>query len=167
VSYTGTRGIGLIKYTQENLPLSGDVVVANHPNNAPGVLYTLADLPANDPRRVDVRGQTLRLAANPQCAGTLTVSGITATTLCPVAVPIGNLEYSLRLPRTNERRPDGRFSTNTFVSNNAWTYYHGLQAEWTKRLSRRSYFPGRLHLEQGDRYNFRGDQFRRQREFGR
>ncbi len=136
VSYTGTRGIGLIKYTQENLPLSGDVVVANHPNNAPGVLYTLADLPANDPRRVDVRGQTLRLAANPQCAGTLTVSGIAATTLCPVAVPIGNLEYSLRLPRTNERRPDGRFSTNTFVSNNAWTYYHGLQAEWTKRLSR-------------------------------
>lgn len=136
VSYTGTRGIGLIKYTQENLPLNGDVLVANHPNNAPGVLYTLAGLPANDPRRVDVRGQVLHLAANAQCAGTLTVQGIAATTLCPVAVPIGDLEYSLRLPRTNERRPDGRFSTNTFVSNNAWTYYHGLQATWDKRLSK-------------------------------
>lgn len=136
VSYTGTRGIGLIKFTQENLPLTGEVLVANHANNAPGVLYTLTGLPANDPRRADVRGQVLRLAANAQCAGTLTVSGINTTAQCPVAVPIGNLEYSLRLPRTNERRPDGRFSTNTFVSNNAWTYYNGLQATWTKRLTR-------------------------------
>jgi hypothetical protein len=136
VSYTGTRGIGFIKYTQENLPVAGDVLVANHANNAPGVLYTLTGLPANDPRRVDVRGQTLHVAADPQCAGTLTVQGIAATTLCPVAVPIGNLEYSLRLPRTNERRPDGRFSTNTFVSNNAWSYYNGLQVDWQKKLSR-------------------------------
>jgi outer membrane receptor protein involved in Fe transport len=135
VSYTGTRGIGLIKYTQENLPLTGDVLVANHANNAPSVLYTLTGLPANDPRRVDVRGQTLRPAADAQCAGTLTVQGLAATAQCPVAVPIGNLEYSLRLPRTNERRPDGRFTTNTFVSNNAWTYYHGLQATWTKNFS--------------------------------
>jgi outer membrane receptor protein involved in Fe transport len=136
LSYVGNRGIGLIKYNLENLPLTGDVLVANHPNNAPGVLYTLIGLPANDPRRVDVRGQTLRLAADAQCAGTLTVQGIAATTQCPVAVPIGSFEYSVRLPRTNERRPDGRYETNSFVSNNAWTYYHGLQAEWTKRLSR-------------------------------
>ena len=57
-------------------------------------------------------------------------------TQCPVAVPLGALEYSFRLPRTNERRPDGRFTTNTVVSNDAWSYYHGLQIEFTKRLSR-------------------------------
>jgi hypothetical protein len=135
VSYTGTRGIGLIKFTQENLPLPGDVLVANHPNNAPGVLYTLSGLGATDPRRTDVRGQVLRLAADAQCAGT-GLSGVATTTQCPVAVPLGNLEYSFRVPRTNERRPDGRFTTNTFVSNNTWTYYNGLQATWTKRLSK-------------------------------
>jgi len=57
-----------------------------------------------------------------QCAGTLTVSGITATTLCPVAVPIGNLGVQPRLPRTNERRPDGRFSNETLSS----VITHGL-----------------------------------------
>jgi hypothetical protein len=65
----------------------------------------------------------------------LAVQGIAATALCPVAVPIGNFEYSFRLPRTDERRPDPRYTTNSLVSNNAWTYYHGLQAEWIKRLS--------------------------------
>ena len=116
--------------------LTGDVLVANHPNNAPGMLYALTGLPANDPRRVDVRGQTLRLAADAQCAGTLAVQGIGATIQCPVAVPIGNFEYSFRLPRTDELRPDGRYATNALISNNTWSYYHGLQAEWTKRLSR-------------------------------
>src|SRR5262249_6421608 len=135
VSYVGNRGIGLIKYNLENLPLRGDVLVANHPNNAPGALYTLTGLPANDPRRVDVRGQTLRLAADPQCAGTLTVQGIAATPQCPVAVAIGNFEYSFRVPRSEERRPEGRYSTNTLVSNGAWSYYDGLQAEWIKRPS--------------------------------
>jgi hypothetical protein len=84
---------------------------------------------------VDVRGQVLHLAANAQCAGT-GLAGVGTTTQCPVAVPLGNFEYSVRVPRTNERRPDPRFSTNTFVSNNAWTYYNGLQATWAKRLSK-------------------------------
>ncbi|MBI3264457.1 MAG: TonB-dependent receptor, partial [Acidobacteria bacterium] len=38
VSYTGTRGVGLLKYALANLPLSplnGPVRVADHPNNAP------------------------------------------------------------------------------------------------------------------------------------
>ncbi|HEX6732835.1 MAG TPA: TonB-dependent receptor, partial [Pyrinomonadaceae bacterium] len=138
VSYTGTRGIGLIKFTQENLPLVGDVSVVNHPNNAPNVLYNFAGPPAfsaTDPRRVDVRGQVLHVAANAQCAGT-GLAGVPTTAVCPVAVPLGNFEYSVRVPRTNERRPDPRFTTNTFVSNNAWTYYHGLQATWAKRLSK-------------------------------
>jgi hypothetical protein len=49
---------------------------------------------------------------------------------------LGPLEYSVRVPRTNERRLDARFTNNIVVSNNAWSYYHGLQVEWTKRLSR-------------------------------
>ena len=136
-SYTGTRGIGLLRFAQGNLPRvdPGGVLVQNHPNNAPTVLYTAAQRPAGDPRGVDVRGQVLRLAANALCAGT-GLAGIPTTPDCPVAVPLGNFEYSFRVPRTNERRPDGRFSTNLLVSNAAWSYYHGLQLEWTKKLSR-------------------------------
>ena len=69
------------------------------------------------------------------CAGT-GLANVGVTTQCPVAVPLGALEYSLRVPRTNERRPNGAFSTNTAVSNSAWSYYNALQVEWTKRLSR-------------------------------
>ncbi len=138
VSYTGNRGIGLLRYELINLPVhnSGNgVVVANHPNNAPDVLYTAAQRTAGDPRAVDVRGQTLRPAANLFCAGT-GLPGVATTTLCPTAVTLGPFEYSVRVPRTNERRPDGRFTTNTAVGNGSWSYYHALQAEWTKRLSR-------------------------------
>lgn len=134
MSYTGNRGIGLVKFSLENLPLTGDVVVVNAANNAPNVLYSFTGLAANDPRRVDTRGQTLRLAANAQCAGT-GLPSIPTTTLCPTPVPIGALEYSVRLPRVNERRPDPRYTTNTYVSNDVWTYYHGLQATWEKRYS--------------------------------
>ncbi|MFN2393281.1 MAG: carboxypeptidase regulatory-like domain-containing protein [Pyrinomonadaceae bacterium] len=149
-TYSGNRGIGLLRYTQGNLPSNdpNGIVVVNHPNNAPNVLYAsiggvpFNSLPTNDPRRVDVRGQTLRLAADPQCAGTgsgtpNTANFIGFTTLCPVAVPLGANEYSFRVPRINERRPDGRFGTNTIVANGAWSYYNGLQIEYKKRLSRR------------------------------
>jgi hypothetical protein len=134
LSYTGNRGIGLVKFSLENLPLTGDVRVVSHANNAPNVLYSFTGLAASDPRRVDTRGQVLRLAADPQCAGT-GLPGLATTALCPAAVPIGPLEYSVRLPRVNERRPDPRFTTNTFVSNDAWTYYNGLQATWEKKYS--------------------------------
>ncbi|MEJ7578501.1 MAG: carboxypeptidase regulatory-like domain-containing protein [Pyrinomonadaceae bacterium] len=134
LSYTGNRGIGLLRFAQENLPLTGDVLVANAPNNAPTVLYTAAQR-TNPLLAVDVRGQTLRLAADPQCAGT-GLPGVPVTELCPRAVPLGPLEYSVRVPRLNERRPDPRFTTNVLVSNNTWSYYHGLQVEWNKKLSR-------------------------------
>jgi outer membrane receptor protein involved in Fe transport len=138
VTYSGNRGIGLVKFAQNNLPVSpmlGPVTVANHPNNAPEVLYTAAQRPAGDPRGVDVRGQQLRIAADPICAGT-GLAGIMPTAACPVAVPIAPNEISFRVPRTNERRPDGSFTTNLAVSNGAWSYYHGLQAEWNKNVSR-------------------------------
>src|SRR5215207_3766251 len=118
VTYTGNRGIGLLRFAQDNLPLHdpvNGVRVVNHPNIAAAL-----------------RGQVIRLAADAQCAGTTGTTTVPFTALCPVVVPIGALEYSARVPRTDERRPDGRFTTNLFVSNAAWSYYHGLQAEWEK-----------------------------------
>jgi len=137
ISYTGNRGIGLLRFAIDNLPLhngGNGVTVANHPNNAPAVLYAAANRGAGDPRGVDVRGQTLRPAADIVCAGT-GLAGLAPTTQCPNNVTLGALEYSFRVPRSNERRPDGAFTSNTAVSNSAWSYYHGLQLEWTKRLS--------------------------------
>jgi hypothetical protein len=136
VSYTGNRGIGLLRYALDNLPVNdpNGVLVANHPFNAPTALYTAANRPAGDPRAFDVRGQVLHAAANIFCAGT-GLAGVPKTAQCPDNVPLGNLEYSFRVPRTNERRPNPLNSTNLAVSNGSWSYYHGLQVEWTKRLS--------------------------------
>jgi len=137
LTYAGNRGIGLLRLALDNLPVNdpNGVPVANHPNNAPAVLYTAANRPPGDPRAVDVRGQVLRPAADIVCAGT-GLAGVLTNAQCPVAVPLGTLEYSLRVPRSNERRPNGAFATNTAVSNSAWSYYHAFQAEWQKRLSR-------------------------------
>ncbi|MDQ3585388.1 MAG: TonB-dependent receptor [Acidobacteriota bacterium] len=136
-TYTGNRGIGLLRFALDNLPVHepSGVLVAVSPNNAPAALYPASQRAAGDPRGVDVRGQMLRPAADILCAGT-GLPGVAITTQCPVAIPLGALEYSFRVPRTNERRPEGLFSTNTVTSNSAWSYYHGLQIEWTKRLSR-------------------------------
>jgi len=120
-SYTGNRGIGLLKYALDNLPLHdpvNGVLVANHPNN-----------PAN------LRGQVIRLASDFLCAGTTGTTAAPFTAQCPVVVPIGAFEYSFRVPRTNERRPNGLYGTNVAVSNAAWSYYHAMQLEWVKRLS--------------------------------
>jgi len=122
ISYTGNRGIGLLKYSLDNLPVHdpvNGVLVANHPNN-----------PAN------LRGTVIHLAQDFLCAGTTGTTAAPFTAQCPVVVPIGEFEYSFRVPRTNERRPNGLYGTNLAVSNAAWSYYHGMQVEWTKRLSR-------------------------------
>jgi len=42
---------------------------------------------------------------------------------------------SLAQPRTNMRRPDGRYSIILQVSNNARSYYNAMQAVYTKQLS--------------------------------
>jgi hypothetical protein len=59
---------------------------------------------------------------------------------CPVPVPIADNEISLRVPRINERRPDPRFTTNSIVSNDASSWYHGLQVEWSKAFSNGVWF---------------------------
>jgi hypothetical protein len=127
VSYSGNRGIGLLRYVQTNLPvspLSGGITVVDHPNNAPAAGFP------------DLRGVTInKIADDVRCAGTGFLPGIAVTTDCPNRVPIANNEVSLRVPRTNERRPDPRYTTNLLVGNGVWSYYHGLQAEWIKKLS--------------------------------
>src|SRR5207247_10372305 len=42
---------------------------------------------------------------------------------------------SLAQPRTNMRRPDGRYSIILQVGNNARSYYNAMQAVYTKQLS--------------------------------
>ncbi|MEO7659619.1 MAG: hypothetical protein ABIV48_08390, partial [Pyrinomonadaceae bacterium] len=117
-SYTGNRGIGLVKLGLNNLPVHdpvNGVLVADHPNNAAAQ-----------------RGQVIRPAADLFCAGT---TATTVSAACPNVVAIGTLEYSRLVPRTNERRPDPRYSTNIIVNNGAWSYYSGLQMELIKQLS--------------------------------
>ncbi len=43
---------------------------------------------------------------------------------------------SLSQPRTNDRRPDPRYGGYLRIFNGAWSYYHGMQASFTKRYSR-------------------------------
>jgi outer membrane receptor protein involved in Fe transport len=127
VSYNGVRGRGLLQYRLDNLPVSplaGGIVVVNHPFNAPAAGFP------------DLRGIKIdKIADDFQCAGTGFLPGINPTATCPVPVPIAPNEVSLRVPRTNERRPDPRYTTNLVVSNNANSWYDGLQVEWIKRTS--------------------------------
>lgn len=136
ISYTGNRGSKLLRYNFGNAPNNdpNGVLVTDHPNNSPTALYTAAQRTAGDPRGVDVRGQTLKPASNVLCAGT-GLSGVATNAQCPVAVTLGPLEYSLRVPRTTERRPNPLFNGYSEISNTAFTWYDGLQVEFTKRLS--------------------------------
>ncbi len=47
---------------------------------------------------------------------------------------------SISQPRTNERRPDTRYSNLLIASNGVWSYYHALNVRLTKRLSRGLHF---------------------------
>jgi hypothetical protein len=127
LNYNGNHVVGTLKYALNNLPqspLAGPVTVVNHPNNAPAAGFP------------DLRGRVIdRIASNVQCAGT-GLPGIAINAACPVAVPIADNEISLRVPRTNERRPDPRYTTNLMVSNDAESWYDGLQIELAKQMSR-------------------------------
>ncbi|HYS52154.1 MAG TPA: carboxypeptidase regulatory-like domain-containing protein [Thermoanaerobaculia bacterium] len=112
LSYVGTQARNLLQYIPWNLaqdPRLGPVVVPNHPFN--GALA----------------GQTLVLAADSMCAGT---TAATVNAQCPVPVPIGPNEVSLRTLRSDQRRPDPRYSQNLEVTNRGKSWYHGGQIEW-------------------------------------
>jgi hypothetical protein len=116
-------GRGLIRFQPSNLAQLPFTVV-DSPNNAPA---------AGAP---DLRGITIdRVAGDWLCAGTGTIPGQPVNATCPVPVPIANNEVSRRVPRTNERRPDPRYTTNSIIANDAESWYHGLQAEWNKAFS--------------------------------
>ena len=131
VSYTGSKGVGFLRYLQDNLPVSpldGGIRVVDHPNNAPAAGFP------------DLRGVLInQVAVDVNCAGT-GLPGIGVTATCPVPVAIADNEISFRVPRTNERRPDPRYTTNLLISNNAESWYQGLQTEWTRRFANGLWF---------------------------
>jgi hypothetical protein len=127
VSYNGNHAVGTLRYTNDNLPqspLDGPITVPDHPNNAPAAGFP------------DLRGKVInRIAADVACAGTGFLPGVNVNAQCPTPVPLGDNEISLRVPRTNERRPDPIYGTNTLISNGAESWYDGVQFEWIKRLA--------------------------------
>ena len=78
-------------------------------------------------------GTTWKIAADWRCAGTGS-PGAAVNATCPNAVPIAANEVSLRFPRTNERRPDARYTTNLVVDNVAKSSYHAGQLEFESGL---------------------------------
>jgi len=106
-SYIGTIGKDLLQYRWDNVPVA--------------------------PAPPGTAGATWVVAADWQCAGTgQTIPGVNTatTTACPNAVPIAANEVSLRVPRTNERRPDARYGDVRVVGNLAESWYHAGQLEW-------------------------------------
>jgi outer membrane receptor protein involved in Fe transport len=127
ITYQGNHNDKRLKYSLDNLPLSplnGPVLVIDHPNNAPASGFP------------DLRGKTItRIAADASCAGT-GFFGLATTAACPNIVPIADNEISARVPRTNERRPNPLYTSNLLISNDAESWYDGIEIEWAKRLSK-------------------------------
>ena len=86
-------------------------------------------------------GTTWKVAEDWRCAGTGS-TGAPTNAACPNAVPIAANEISLRFPRTNERRPDARYTTNLIVANEAESSYHAGQLEFETGVIRD--FQGRV-----------------------
>ena len=127
IAYQGNHNDKRLKYSLDNLPLSplaGPIVVADHPFNAPAAGFP------------DLRGKVINaIAADVRCAGTGFFPGVTITAACPVPVPLADNEISQRVPRTNERRPNPLYSTNLLISNDAESWYQGVEFSWNKRFS--------------------------------
>ncbi|HEY6140110.1 MAG TPA: carboxypeptidase regulatory-like domain-containing protein [Thermoanaerobaculia bacterium] len=106
-SYIGTLGKNLLQYKWGNTPEA--------------------------PAPPGTAGAKWLVAVDWQCAGTgqlINGARIATTAACPNAVPIGANEVSLRVPRTDERRPDSRYTDTRIVSNLAESWYHAAQFEW-------------------------------------
>jgi outer membrane receptor protein involved in Fe transport len=106
-SYIGTIGKNLLQYRWDNVPVA--------------------------PAPPGTAGATWVVAQDWACAGTGTVvngATIAKTAACPNVVPIAPNEVSLRVPRTDQRRPDSRFTDVRIVSNIAESWYHAGQLEW-------------------------------------
>ena len=100
-SYIGTLGKDLLQYRFDNAPVM--------------------------PSPAGTAGATWVVAADVRCAGT-TSANVNAA--CPNVVPIAANEVSFRVPRTDLRRPDARYSDVRTVANLAQSWYHAGQLEW-------------------------------------
>lgn len=131
LSYTSKFSKDLLRYVPNNLPQDpravGPITVANHPFNAPAAGFP------------DLRGKQITTFNPNPCAGT-GLPGVAINAACPVAVPLADNEFSFRVPRFNERRPDPRYGTNLRVMNDAESDYRGLEFEWAKRFSSNFHF---------------------------
>lgn len=127
IAYQGNHNDKRLKYALDNLPqspLAGPITVADHPFNAPAAGFP------------DLRGKVINaIAADVRCAGTGFFPGVTVNATCPVPVPLADNEISQRVPRTNERRPNPLYSTNLLISNDAESWYQGVEFSWNKRFS--------------------------------
>ena len=70
-----------------------------------------------------------KVAADWACAGT-GMPGVPTNATCPNAVPLAANEVSLRVPRTNDRRPLACCNNILVVDNLAESWYHAGQLEW-------------------------------------
>ena len=127
ITYQGNYNDKRLKYALDNLPvspLSGPITVVDHPFNAPAAGFP------------DLRGKVINaIAADVQCAGTGFFPGVNVNAACPVPVALADNEISLRVPRTNERRPNPLYTTNLLISNDAESWYDGIELSWDKRFS--------------------------------
>src|SRR5439155_8953673 len=116
LSYIGTLGKNLLQYRFDNLPVKPGPPGSN---------------------------STWVVAQDWLCAGTGQAGlNLPTNATCPNAVPIAANEVSIRVPRTNERRPDARYLTNLIVSNLADSSYHAGELEWESGVIRG--FQGRV-----------------------
>ncbi|PYQ49263.1 MAG: hypothetical protein DMF59_14015, partial [Acidobacteria bacterium] len=131
LSYVSKRSKDLLRYVPDNLPLDprtvGPVTVVDHPFNAPAAGFP------------DLRGKQITKFNSDPCAGT-GLPGVATNAACPVAVPLADNEFSFRVPRYNERRPDPRWTTNLRVRNDAESDYRAVEFEWAKRFSPNLHF---------------------------
>ena len=131
LSYVSKRSKDLLRYVPDNLPLDprnvGPVTVVDHPFNAPAAGFP------------DLRGKQITKFNPDPCAGT-GLPGVATNGACPVPVPLADNEFSFRVPRYNERRPDPRWSTNLRVMNDAESDYRALEFEWAKHFSANLHF---------------------------
>lgn len=124
VTYENKEGSNLLRYTLDNLPLSplnGPVTVPVHPFNG------------------DLGGQVIDTVNTDPCAGT-GLPGVAPTAACPNTVPLGPNEVSLRVPRTNERRPNPLYTTNLQISDAGRSEYEAITLEWVKRFTESFHF---------------------------
>ena len=111
----------------------------------------------------DLRGKMIdRIAADVQCAGT-GLPDIAVNAACPVPVPIADNEISSRVPRTNERRPDPRYTTNLWVSNDAESWYDGHSDRVAEAAQQGPAFPASYTRSKSRRHDVGSDVRRRRR----